>query len=62
MKNFKIVFTLFKETPGAIHYRVPVPEGSNATDFPSSDLYIRKTHFEGKRPPAAIELEVKGLG
>lgn len=53
MKPIEITLVFYKETPGAIHYKTPNPEGK-----PVSDVYIRKVHFDGAKPPQRITILV----
>lgn len=53
MKPIEVTLVVYKETPGAIHYKAPNPEGK-----PVSDVYIRKVHFNGAKPPQRITVLV----
>lgn len=59
MQDIKVHLTLFKETPGTYHYRVPITPGQSATTYPASDVYIRKSYFNGAQPPKVVEMTVK---
>ena len=53
MKPIKVTLEVYKETPGAIHYKAPNPEGK-----PVTDVYIRKVYFDGDKPPQRVTLIV----
>lgn len=57
MKPIKVTLVFYKETPGAIHYKASNPEGK-----PVSDLYIRKVHFDGDKPPQRVTVLVGAEG
>lgn len=57
MDNILVTLEVYKETPGAIHYKAPQTEGK-----PVTDIYIRKVHFDGKKPPQRITVLVEAEG
>lgn len=62
MEKIRVVMTMYKETLGSYHYKVPLGSGMTPVQFPTSDLYIRKVHFNGRKPPNGIVVEVKEVG